>query len=382
MYDPRIAKLADLLIRYSLKVKKGQYVAISGSPLAAPLITECYRAALKRGAHVETRVSLEGLSEIFYKEASDEQLKWVSPVERLRTRKLDAMCHIGADYNTRSLTNCPADRMATAAKAHKAITKTFMKRAADGDLNWSYTQWPTYANAQDAEMSLAEYTAFVFDAGHLDDDDPVKTWQGISKAQGALARALNRAKEIRIVAPDTDLTFACKGRRWENCDGHENFPDGEVFTGPIEDSVSGHIRFTFPAVYHGREVQDVFLEFEDGKVANAEAAKGEDYLHAMIAMDKGSSYVGETAFGVNYGIQQFTRNTLFDEKIGGTFHLALGASYPETGGKNESGLHWDMVCDLRKKSQVYADGKLIQKNGKFVDARFPQPSRKSRRKRK
>jgi aminopeptidase len=382
MYDARVAKLADLLIRYSLKVRKGQYVRIGGSALAAPLITECYRAAVKRGAHVETRIAIEGLTEIFYKEASEEQLKWVSPVERFRLRRLDASLYIGADFNTKSLTNCNPQRMAIAAKAQTPLDKLFFKRTAAGELKWCYTIWPSCANAQDAEMSLADYSEFVFDAGHLNDDDPIKTWRGIGKAQAALARALNRAREIRIVAPDTDLTFACKGRTWENCDGTMNFPDGEVFTGPIEDSVRGHIRFTFPAVHHGREVQDVFLEFQDGKVANAEAAKGEDYLHSMIAMDKGSCYVGETAFGVNYGIQRFTRNTLFDEKIGGTFHLALGASYPETGGKNESGLHWDMVCDLRKKSQVFADGKLIQKNGKFVDARFPQPGRKSLRTRK
>ena len=375
MADPRVEKLAKLLVEYSLKIRKGDVLLIRGQDLAAPLIRQAYRAALRRGANVETQIGVEGLAEIFYAEASPAQLAWVSPTARHQTRRIDAMLGVWADTNTRALTNADPKRMAAAARARKGLNKLFLDRAARGELRWVGTQWPTNANAQDAEMSLAEYEEFVYSAGHLDDRDPIATWKAISKSQQALTKALNRAKEIRLVAEDTDLTFSCAGRKWINCDGHENFPDGEVFTGPVERSAAGHVRFSFPAVHGGREVTNVFLEFSGGKVVRAQADKGEDFLKAMVAMDKGSCYLGEAAFGTNYSITQYTRNTLFDEKIGGTMHLALGAGYPETGGRNQSGLHWDMVRDLRRGGKVYADGVLIQENGRFIDRRFPQPGR-------
>ena len=375
MADPRVEKLANLLIEYSLKIRKGDVLLIRGQDLAAPLIRQAYRAALRRGANVETQIGVEGLAEIFYAEASPAQLAWVSPTARHQTRRIDAMLGVWADTNTRALTNADPKRMAAAARARKGLNKLFLDRAARGELRWVGTQWPANANAQDAEMSLAEYEQFVFSAGHLDDPDPIATWKAISKSQQALTKALNRAKEIRLVAEDTDLTFSCAGRKWINCDGHENFPDGEVFTGPVERSAAGHVRFSFPAVHGGREVTNVFLEFSGGKVVRAQADKGEDFLKAMVAMDKGSCYLGEAAFGTNYSITQYTRNTLFDEKIGGTMHLALGAGYPETGGRNQSGLHWDMVRDLRRGGKVYADGVLIQEDGRFIDRRFPQPGR-------
>jgi aminopeptidase len=176
---------------------------------------------------------------------------------------------------------------------------------------------------------------------------------------------VGKLKTIRIVGLDTDLSFNVAGRKWINCDGHENFPDGEIFTGPIENSAEGKIRYTFPAVYGGKEVQDVRLTFKKGKVVEARAEKGEKFLHAMLDSDAGARYVGELAFGMNYGIRNFTKNTLFDEKIGGTLHIAVGASLPESGGKNKSSLHWDMVCDTRKGFVVYGDGKPVMKDGKW-----------------
>ncbi len=379
MADSRIRKLAQLLVEYSLGIKRGQVLLIRGSALAAPLIREAYRAALRRGALIETHVGIEGLEEIFLKEASPAQLAWVSPTRRYQIGRIDAVLGIWAEGNTRSFTNADPKRMAEAAKASKPIMKRLLDRAAKGKLKWASTLWPTNAHAQEAEMSLAEYEEFVFTAGLLDERDPIAAWKAISRSQQALTRALNRVKEIRIVAEDTDLTFSCEGRKWINCDGHENFPDGEVFTGPLERSVNGHVRFSFPAIEYGREVIGAFLEFVDGRVVKASAEKGEEFLEEMVAMDKGSCRLGEAAFGTNYGITRFTRNTLFDEKIGGTVHLALGAGYPETGSKNVSGLHWDMVCDLRDGGKVFADGKLIQRNGKFLDKRFPQPKRGGRR---
>jgi aminopeptidase len=376
--DPRVEKLARVMTEYSVELKKGQHVVIAGEPQAQALLLETYRAALRCGANPELQVSLPGSYEIFCKEASKAQLEWLSPVAQYRTKKIDAAIRIRSETNTRANTNCDPKKMAAHAKATRPLSKLFMNRASKGELAWVLTQWPTNASAQDAYMSLAEYEDFVFQACHLDDDDPVRTWKAISKSQQALTDKLNKTREVRIVAEDTDLTFSCEGRNWINCDGHYNFPDGEVFTGPVEKSVNGHVKFSFPAIHHSREVVDAMLEFKDGKVVGAEASKGVEFLREMIAMDKGSCYLGEAAIGTNYNIRQYTRNTLFDEKIGGTIHLALGAAYPETGSKNDSGLHWDMVCDMRNGGKIYADGQLIQENGVFGNKRYPQPPSSSR----
>jgi aminopeptidase len=377
--DPRVTKLAKVLVDYSLNIKKGQHILLSGSPLAADGIREIYRLAIERGAHVEVHTPIDGLGEMFYKTATKAQLEWVNPVTKYRTKKLDGVVKLLADANTRDMTGCDPKKMASFSKAHQSVKRLFMKRSAAGELNWVLTQWPTHANAQDADMSLSEYEDFVFAGGKLLDSDPVASWKALSKAQANMVRKLNKAKEVRIVAEDTDIVLNVEGRKWINCDGHLNFPDGEVFTGPREDGVNGYVRFSFPAVHGGREVNDVFLEFEKGRVVRATASKGEDFLQAMIDMDKGSCRLGELAIGTNYDIQQYTRNTLFDEKIGGTVHLALGSCYPETGATNESGLHWDMVCDLRQRGEIYVDGRKIAEDGRFLLKSWPQAKSKSRR---
>jgi aminopeptidase len=373
MKDPRIEKLAHLLTTYSLKLKPGDIVSINGEAIAAPLIRECYRAALRCGAFVVCDISLDGLPEIFFAEADKQQLRWLSPFAKHKLQRIDASLGIWADENTKALTSVDPKRLAAASAARKPLSKIFMDRSASGALRWVGTQWPCQASAQDAEMSLEEYEDFVYGAGHLDDRDPIAAWKRISKNQQALTNFLNKARTVRIVAEDTDIRYSCKGRKWINCDGRYNFPDGEVFTGPVENSVEGHVKFSFPAVHGGREVHGARLTFERGKVAKAEAEKGQDFLRAMIKMDSGSCYLGEAAIGTNYNVKRYTKNTLFDEKIGGTIHLALGAGYSETGNKNRSGLHWDMVCDLRQGGELYADGELIQKNGKFLNKKFPQP---------
>jgi aminopeptidase len=373
MKDPRLEKLARLLTEYSVALKSGEVVSIQGEACAAPLIRECFQAALRCGAYVITDLRVEGMAEIFMAEANDDQLKWVSPFARYKMQHVDALISFWGESNTKALSNVDPKRMAVASSARKPINKIFMDRSARGALKWVGTQWPCNASAQDAEMSLTEYENFVFGAGHLDERDPIAAWKRISKEQQALTDFLNKSREVRIVAEDTDIRYSCKGRKWINCDGHYNFPDGEVFTGPVENSVEGHVKFSFPAVHGGREVHGARLTFKNGKVAKAEASKGEDFLKAMIAMDAGSCYLGEGAIGTNYSVKQYTKNTLFDEKIGGTIHLALGAGYSETGNKNRSGLHWDMVCDLHKGGELYVDGELIQKNGRFLNKKFPQP---------
>ena len=373
MKDSRVEKLARLLTEYSLRLKPRQVVSIQGDATAAPLIRECYRAALRRGAFVISEITLDGLTEAFFKEANKEQLRWVSPFSRYKLQHVDAVLTIWGDQNTKALANIDPKRMALASAARKSLFTLFLNRIATKSARWVGTQWPCHASAQDAEMSLEEYEDFVYGAGHLNNQDPITTWKRISKNQQSLANFLNRAREIRVVAEDTDIRYRCKGRHWINCDGQENFPDGEVFTCPIEDSVEGHVKFSFPAVHGGREVHGVRLKFEHGRVVKAEADKGQDFLRAMVHLDRGASYLGEAAVGTNYNVTRYTKNTLFDEKIGGTVHFALGASLPEAGGRNQSGLHWDMVCDLRNGGEISVDGELLQRNGRFLNKKFPRP---------
>src|SRR5579871_252314 len=309
MKDPRLEKLARLLTEYSVALKPREIVMIQGDATAGPLARECYRAALRRGAFVATDLRIDGLAEIFFGEANDDQLKWVSPFAMFKMKKADALISFWGEENTKSLTNVNPKLLARASSARKLINKVFMDRSASGALKWVGTQWPCNASAQDAEMSLSEYEDFVFGASHLDERDPIAAWKRISKEQQALTDFLNKSREVHIVAEDTDIRYSCKGRKWINCDGHYNFPDGEVFTGPVEQSVEGHVKFSFPAVHGGREVHGARLTFKAGKVAKAEADKGEDFLHAMIAMDAGSCYLGEGAIGTNYNVKRYTKNT-------------------------------------------------------------------------
>ena len=366
MTDPRVDKLAQVLVRYCLGLKPGNEFRISGPALAEDLIRSVYREALLAGAHPIVRIGISGLGPIRYTIASDAQLQYVPETTRLEVEKLSAALTIWGDWNTKEMTNIDSRKIALAMAANRALNERFMERAAHGELHWCGTLFPNHANAQDAEMSLAEYEDFVFGAMLLDKPDPIAEWQRISREQDRLVQHLNQAQTVRIKGKDTDLEFRCADRKWINCDGKENFPDGEIFTGPVEDSVQGKIRFTFPATYIGKEVEDIQLRFEKGKVVEAHAGKGEELLQAMLNTDPGARYVGEIAIGTNYGITRFTKNTLFDEKIGGTVHLALGASLPESGGVNKSGIHWDIVCDLRSGGEILADAKPIHKDGKFL----------------
>jgi aminopeptidase len=364
--DPRYRKLAQVLVNYSVGVKKGHLVQINGAPVSAPLVAEVYREVLKAGGNPYLRVHLESVTETYFKHASKAQLQFISPIAEFEVEKIDRVISLWADENTKNLANVDPKRQALRSATTRKIFKRFLEREAKGGLKWVGTQFPCNASAQDAEMSLDEYEDFVLRACLVHLVDPIAAWRKIHTKQEKICKVLNRKKKIRVVAKDTDLTFTCAGRKWINCDGQANMPDGEIFTGPIEDSVEGTIAFSFPAYYMGREALDVRLTFKKGKVVKASATKGEDYLLAMLDSDEGARRVGEFAIGTNYGIQKFTKNTLFDEKIGGTIHMAVGASLPESGGVNESGVHWDMVTDMRKGGVMYADGKVIHKDGKFT----------------
>lgn len=366
MGDPRVETVAKILVDYSVEVKPNQLVRITGAPEGAPLVLAVYRQVLERGAHPWLQVALAGAEELFYAYAGDAQLDYIPPFVKDVVEQVDATIGIWTDVNTKALTNADPARQSRRAKAMRPLSERFLERAAKKELHWTATLHPAHAFAQDAEMSLREFEAFVYEASLVHEPDPIRAWQAISEEQQRVVDWLNEAKEIHVLGTDTDLRLEVNGRKWENCDGHENFPDGEIFTGPIEQSVNGHIRYTFPACAYGREVEDVRLEFKDGKAVKATAAKNEQFLLQMLDTDEGARYVGEFAFGTNRGIQRFTKNTLFDEKIGGTIHLALGKGYPETGSKNSSAIHWDMVCDLRQGGEVRVDGTLFLKDGKIL----------------
>lgn len=366
MIDPRIDKIAQILVEYSVQVKSGDLVSIRGSTLAAPLIEAVYQRAVLAGSFPHVSVDLPGLEEFFMRHATREQLRFISPIAELLVEKYNKMIRIMSDANTRSMTSVDPARQVERSRAEEPLFQKFLERAAAGTLKWVLAAFPTQAYAQDAEMSLAEYEEFYFNACLPDPHDPIGYWERLSAFQAGWVRYLAGKKRVRIVAKDTDLTFSIEGRPFISCDGKENFPDGEIFTAPVEHSVEGTIRFTYPAIEAGREVHDVWLRFEAGKVVEAKAEKGEEFLLKTLDTDAGARYVGEFAIGTNQGIQRFTKNTLFDEKIGGTCHLALGRGYPESLSQNQSAIHWDMVCDLREGGEIWVDDVLIHKDGAFT----------------
>jgi aminopeptidase len=366
MVDPRVETVAKILVDYSVEVKPNHLVRISGGPEGAPLILAVYQKVLERGAHPFLQVEPEEAEELFYTYAKNAQLDYIPPFMKDMIEQMDAMVGIWTDVNTKQLTNADPAKQSRRAVAMRPLSDRLLERAAKKEMRWSGTIHPTQAFAQDAEMSLREFENFVYKACLVHEPDPINAWKKVSKEQQRVTDWLNKARQIHVVGTDTDLKLEVTGRTWINCDGHENFPDGEIFTGPIEKSVNGHIRYTYPACLHGREVEDVRLQFKDGKVIKATAAKNEEFLLKMLESDEGAKFVGEFAFGTNSGIQRFTKNTLFDEKIGGTIHLALGKGYIESGSKNKSAIHWDMVCDLRDGGEVRVDGTVFLKDGKIL----------------
>ena len=366
MSDIRLQRMAKVLVHYSLGIKTGDRLGIVTGPNATPLVREVVREAVSAGAYPETFVELPGVREIILNGGSDGQLSYIPASQRMLFEEYETMLSLLAQENTKALSGVDPTRMALVQQARRDLMNTYMHRSAIGSLRWCIAMFPTNAYAQDAEMSLSDFEDFIYRACFLNDDNPVTQWQELSRQQERHVQWLKGKRTIHLRGQDTDLTFSVEGRTFINDDGHYNFPGGEFFTGPIEDSANGYIRYSFPASLAGRSVEDVRLRFENGVVVEASAAHGQDYLDKMLGLDEGARRLGEFAFGNNYNVDRCTKNTLFDEKMGGTVHLALGASIPETGGVNQSALHWDMVCDLRNGSEIRVDGELFSKNGEFM----------------
>jgi aminopeptidase len=365
MADPRIRKLAQVMVHYSLGIRRGQKVYLQTSPAGQEFNLAFYEEAIRAGAHVTVMMVLPGAEEVFLKYASNQQLDFVSPVRELVHTTYDARMVVEAETNTRELAGVDPKRIARVRKANAPLFQKMLKRIESKELKWCVTVYPTEAMAQEANMSLGDYSEFVYEAGMLNTKNPVALWKAEKMKQQKLVNWLKGKKQVLLKGDNIGLSFSIQGRKFIPCAGDQNFPDGEIFTSPVESSVNGWVRFKYPAIFDGQEIEDIELWFENGKVVQEKAERNQALLTAQLNTDKGARILGEWGIGTNYNIKKFTKNMLFDEKLGGTIHLALGLGFEEAGGHNTSGLHWDMLCDMAS-SEIFIDGKLFYKNGKPV----------------
>ncbi|MEM2524297.1 MAG: aminopeptidase [Desulfurococcaceae archaeon] len=369
MTDYRLKNLARLVVEYCVDLREDEEVSIEGTVESIPFIREIVRQAVQRGAYPLIRIVDESIVEVLYKYAKQNVLTHVSSIEREIATKVNASISIYAPTHTKPLSGVDPEKLKIRSAATRELAEIFLKRSAKGELKWVVVAYPTRALAQEAGMGIEDFEDFVYKATYSDVEDPVSTWKGIGERQQRIASALSKVRELRLEGPGMGLYMRVDGRKWINDDGKVNMPGGEVFTAPLEDSVEGFIEFDFPAIWRGVEVEGIKLTFKRGEVVEIKASRNEEFLRKMLEVDEGARRVGEFAFGLNYNITRITKNTLFDEKIGGTIHVALGSAYPETGGKNVSAIHWDMIKSM-KGCRVYADGDLVYENGRFVKEVF------------
>lgn len=373
MRDERIERWANVLVNYSLQAKPKQHAVIMAEMEALPLVEASYEKLLQAGAIAEVFFTSRSLTEVLFSNASEEQLKTCPPVSLYLAQTCDLYLSISAESNSKLLSGIDPKKQAIFSSSRMPIMQAILDRAAKSEVKWVYTHFPTGSAAQDAEMGTREYEEFVFSLGNLNRDNPIEHWKSVEEEQQKLIDFLEKKESLRFQNKDgTDLSVNIAGMKWVNCCGKINFPDGEIYTGPNLSSkdggVNGIARFSLPTLYRNVEVHDIELKFQHGKVIEANASKGQDFLREMVAQDEGAKFVGEIAIGTNYEMNKITKNILFDEKFGGTFHLALGKGYPQTGNCNQSGLHWDIIFDLRNGGSIEADGELFYENGKFLDA--------------
>ena len=371
MSDSRVQKFAKVLVEHSTQIAPGDRVLIEATTAAEPLVRELFIRIMEKGGHPHPMIAFPGMmpfsqEEFYLTYARETQLDFVPTFYKLAYDQFESRIRIHSSTNTRGTTSINPAKVQRRNKATSTITESQMRRGGEGKFKWVTTLYPTDAYAQDAAMSLKEYEDFVFGAVHANEDDPIAFWESTASGQQKAIDFLVDKHLVTLRGPNVDLTLSIQGRKFNNSTGTHNMPDGEIFTGPVEDSVNGWVKFTYPAIYQGVAVEGAELTFNRGRVDRARADKNQDYLVQMLESDQGSRYLGEFAIGTNFDINRFTGNILFDEKIGGSFHMALGAGYPETGSKNRSSIHWDMICDMRKDAEITVDGELFYKNGQFV----------------
>ena len=366
MSERRRRKLADLLVNYSTGVQPGDWVGILGEFGSLPILRDVYEAALDAGGNPSLFIGDEQMQRYFLRHASDDQMTWIDPALSRYTEEGDVYIRVSAPENTRAMSDLSAARMQAWRAAQSEILQTRLERSARGEFRWVGTLYPTQASAQEANMSLEDYEDFVYGACFCEAEDPAAEWRKLSAMQQGKVDYLAGKQHVKLRGPNIDLELSIAGRGFINSDGKRNMPSGEIFTGPVEDSVKGWVRFSYPAIVGGRAVSGIELRFVDGAVTDASAEQNEDLLHAQLETDAGARYLGEFAIGTNFGIDRFTGMILYDEKIGGTIHMAIGMGYPETGSRNKSAVHWDMICDMRQDSEILVDGELFYRNGQFI----------------
>jgi len=353
--DLRTRKLAQLAVRYSIFVKPGEKVIISGGTEAIPFLIELYKEIILQKAHPIVKVGLPDISDFFYKYATKEQIEnfpdyWMDTI-----KQADKYIGIHTETNTRELTSADSKKISARQKVVHKISEYVCNEK--DKIRRCTISYPVHAFAQDAEMSLTEYENFVYEACLQD-------WKKLGKRIDKIKNKFEKGNEVHLIGEGVDLKFSIKGKNAVADKGEDNMPGGEVYMAPVRESLNGWIKFDYPAIESGKEVTDIELKFENGKVVEAKASKNEDFLKEMLATDENSSYAGEFGIGCNPKINQFTKNLLFDEKIGGTIHLALGMAYKDNGGGNDSAIHWDIVKDM-KNAKIILDGKVVQNKGKW-----------------
>lgn len=368
MYSDFNEKLAKLAINYALDVKPGDQILLDGSEIANELLRELSIAVLKAGGHPTIQSHVKDADVALFKYGNDDQIRYVSPMQIEGVKTFQGYLQIFADHNRQNRSLISPEKMKLAQTSPKFIElMTIMQeRVAKGELKWTIVPFPCDAYASDAKMDLESYKELVYHALHLEAEDPAEEWKKIQVKQDHLVEYLSQANSFHIIGEDTDLTLATNQRPWKNSCGHNNLPDGEVYTSPVENSLNGYIRFTYPGIYQGKEIENIKLEFKDGRVVKATAEKGEDLLQTILSIEN-ADLIGEFAVGTNYGITKFTKNMLFDEKMGGTIHMALGKGFPDTKSENlNCPIHWDILKDITSpESQIIADGKVIYEAGKW-----------------
>jgi aminopeptidase len=366
MSDIRLNRLANVLVNYSTRVKAGEWVHVNANWQAIPLVKEVVAYILKVGGNPSVSLESSDLNAVFMAKAGDEQLQWMPPFDMYMIKNANVWIIIEAPENTRVLSSIDPSRQQIRNQAYAKWTEVYMKRSASRELRWVMTNYPCQALAQEAEMSLADYENFVYQSTFADQMDPVQNWLNIHDEQKRLVSWLAGKRTISIRGPQTNVVLSIAGRKFINSGGDQHMPSGEIFTSPVEDSINGWVSFRYPAIYQGIAVEGVRLEFEHGRIVKASAEKNEEFLLKVLNTDEGSRFVGELGIGTNYGITRFTKNILYDEKIGGTFHLALGNGFDEAGGLNESSIHWDLISDAASETEILVDGELFYKDGKFL----------------